>query len=125
MQRRLNLIRMAQLAEKVGVSIPRAYTMVSEGDLPKPVATGKHTRAWVEEEVDQAIEKWIAARDQGTDAELRATSPHIARGRQDLAKAKAEAEAKLDPTVGERQARARRAEDRRRQSEHPEPPLAA
>lgn len=105
----LRLIRILEVEAKTGKSVPQIYKEMAEGLFPRSVATGPNTRAWVEAEIDTWIEQRIAARDTGTDATLRATNPHIGKGRRDRVKLIAGTDSLEAPSkagVGEASARA-------------------
>ena len=71
-----------EVERKTGLSTASIYRlMAAEEGFPHSVVLGPNTRAWVESEVDAWIEKRIAARDSGDDAELRAINRNIGKGR--------------------------------------------
>ncbi len=80
----LKVLRIIATSEKTGVSVPQIYDWMAKGTFPKAIAISKHARGWLEHELDAWIQARIDARDEGSDAALRVTSPNIGKGRQDL-----------------------------------------
>ncbi len=77
----LRLIKLPEVKNRTGESTAKIYDRMADGTFPLSVTTGPNSRAWVEHEIDEWIQARIAARDSGADAELRAVSPNIGKGR--------------------------------------------
>jgi prophage regulatory protein len=75
------LIRLPEVKQRTGLSVPQLYRLMAENQFPRSVALGANTRGWVKSEVDDWIQARIDARDLGTDADLRVINPNIGRGR--------------------------------------------
>ena len=57
------LIRLPEVKRKTGLSRTTIWREVRAGRFPPPVEMSPGTRAWVDDEIDDAIEARIAARD--------------------------------------------------------------
>jgi len=55
------LIRIKQVAEQVGLSIPEIYRLIREGKFPKQIQLGVFAVAWVEAEVQDWIQGKVEA----------------------------------------------------------------
>lgn len=53
------LIRRQEVEERTGLSRASIYTMMDEGQFPRPVRIGKRAVAWRQSE----IEEWMASRE--------------------------------------------------------------
>lgn len=53
--------RVAQVAEKLGVSTSTVWRWVQDGRLPKPIKLSKRVTVWRESEVTEAVERLGAA----------------------------------------------------------------
>jgi prophage regulatory protein len=82
-ERRRRLLRLPEVENKTGLSTAEIYRRMKEDPptFPRSVVTGPNTRAWVEDEIDDWIQRHIDARDQRADAELRVVNKHIGKGR--------------------------------------------
>lgn len=60
------LIKFAALLDKSGGTRSSVYQGMANGTFPKSVKTGKRSIAWVEDEIDEHIDRLIAARDSTT-----------------------------------------------------------
>lgn len=58
----VRLLRLPEVLRSVGLSRSEWYRLISIGDAPAPVPLGERCRAWVSTEVQQFIDKRIAAR---------------------------------------------------------------
>jgi len=65
------LLRLPEVLSRAGVSRSYVYDGVKGGRFPKPVKVTERTSAWVESEIQEWIDKRIAERDSGPDAEQR------------------------------------------------------
>ena len=74
-------LRLPGVTALTGLSAAGIYRGMTDGTFPKPVVLGPNARAWRLSEIKAWQTKIIAARDNGTDADLRAINPNIGRGR--------------------------------------------
>lgn len=56
------LLRIAEVQKRTGLSRSCLYEAVARGEFPKPVKIGKRASAWVAAEIDQWIKQRVAAR---------------------------------------------------------------
>ena len=57
------IIRRAEVLKRTGKANSTLYEQIQKGLFPKPVKLGPRAVGWVEDEVDEHIERLIAARD--------------------------------------------------------------
>jgi prophage regulatory protein len=74
------LIRWPEVKKRTGLSRTTIWREVRAGRFPPPVSMSPSTSAWVDDEVDDAIEKRIAARDRRALAR-RGEEQHAGKGR--------------------------------------------
>lgn len=54
-QRRLNVIRLPEVCEKVGLSKPTIYRLMAAGKFPKSMSLTDRAVGWLEKDVDDFI----------------------------------------------------------------------
>lgn len=59
----MKVIRLPQVKKKVGLGHTSIYEGQKAGTFPKSIELGPRSRGWVEEEIDQWIERRVAQRD--------------------------------------------------------------
>lgn len=57
----LSLIRRKQVEARTGLSRTTIYRRISEGQFPKPVRLGGRTVGWIDQEIQEWINRQIAA----------------------------------------------------------------
>ena len=62
--RSMNLIRINQVLQIVGVSRSHWYALIKNGQAPKPVKLSERVAVWVREEVLDWIQSKVAEREQ-------------------------------------------------------------
>jgi len=55
-----SILRLPQVKNRTGLSRSTIYSMVSDGTFPKSISLGSRSVGWVEDEVDNWIEKRIS-----------------------------------------------------------------
>jgi prophage regulatory protein len=65
------LIRLPAVIDMTGISRAHIFRLIKAAKFPRSVATGPNSRAWVLSEIQSWVADRIAARDDGSDAELR------------------------------------------------------
>ena len=60
-QESLSIIRLKQLAGRVGLSRSTIYSRVAEGTFPKPISLGLRSVGWIEAEVDAWLRERLNA----------------------------------------------------------------
>jgi len=60
------LLRRKAVMEKTGLKPSNLFTLIKQGDFPKPIKLSKATSAWVNSEVEAWIKRRIAQRDQSS-----------------------------------------------------------
>lgn len=68
-------LRLAQVKERIGLSSPSIYRLISAEKFPAPVRIGPNSSVWIESEIDAWSEKRVAERDDRLAAQQRAAWP--------------------------------------------------
>ena len=58
------VLKVKEVAEEVGVSVPQVYKLVSLGRFPKPIKLGERGSGWLRTEVDAWLQSRVDARDE-------------------------------------------------------------
>lgn len=61
------IIRSTEVKSRTGYPDSTLYEKIAKREFPPPVKLGPRAVGWVEDEVDEHVEKLIAARDSGKD----------------------------------------------------------
>ena len=56
-----SILRLPQVLTRTGLSRSTIYLRISEGSFPRPVSLGGRAVGWIEEEVDDWLDKQIKA----------------------------------------------------------------
>ena len=62
----MRLIRIKQVIEMTGISRAYVYALAQKGEFPKPVKLSQRSNAWVEQEINEWIEKRMQLRDKSS-----------------------------------------------------------
>ena len=63
------IIRRTEVLKRTGKATSTIYEQIQKGLFPRPVKLGPRSVGWVEDEVDDHVEKLIASRDSTTSKE--------------------------------------------------------
>ncbi len=62
----LRLLRIREVCARVGLHRATIYRAAASGEFPQPIAIGKRSTAWLENEIDSWIRERIRERDSAT-----------------------------------------------------------
>lgn len=58
----IKFLRMPEVLDRVGISRPTLYRMISAGKFPKPVRIGERSSGWINREIDAWVEGRVTDR---------------------------------------------------------------
>jgi prophage regulatory protein len=58
------VLKVKEVAEEVGVSVPQVYKLASLGRFPKPIKLGERGSGWLTTEIDAWLQSRVDARDE-------------------------------------------------------------
>jgi prophage regulatory protein len=56
-----NLLKLPQVRARCAISRSAIYQRITDGTFPRPISVGARAVAWIEDEVDEWIERQVAA----------------------------------------------------------------
>ena len=66
----VRILRIRDVAAKVGLSRSQIYVLADRGQFPKPIMLSENRRGWVESEIDEWLTGRIEIRDQRCETEV-------------------------------------------------------